>query len=451
MKRLLLIFLLLPWVLKGQIITTWAGTGQMGNTGDGGLCTSAKINYPCGGMFDKWGNYYMAMGASGNTIRKIDTGGIITTIGGTTGWSGFSGDGGLAVSAELNNPQAVCVDTSGNIYIADAGNNRIRKIDVNTGIITTVAGIGTAGYSGDGGLATAAQIFNPLDVCTDRFGNLYIADVANNRVRKVDALGNISTFAGNGNTGYSADGGLADTSAIGGPTGLCSDDTGNIYIGADARYYKVNLNGIISTIAGNGNCAYNGDGGLATAAEVCSYKITWDKSGNFYICDDINYIRVRKINSQGIISHVTGNGIAAYSGDGGPADSAQMKYPAGVCTDKCGNLYIADAHDFRIRKVTYDSTCSYSNPVDTTTIVQRIKHRDRIDISPNPTQNELTITAGSNIKELAIISAMGQTVLSKKVNGMKQTVQTSGLSVGVYFVVVWDERGEVWRGRFVKE
>ena len=450
--RLLILFFLLPVVMRGQIITTFAGNGMAGNTGDGGPATSAKINYPIGGVFDKYGNYYMAMGTIGNTIRKIDTAHVITTVAGITGLGGFSGDSGLATAAKLKNPQGVTVDTNGNVFIADATNHRIRKIDISTGIITTVAGNGVVGNSGDGGLAIAASIDNPLDVCTDRFGNLYIADANGNRVRKVNAAGIITTFAGNGNYIYGGDNGLADTSAIGSVRGICSDDTGNIYIAStQARLLKVNTQGIITTIAGTGTGIYSGDGGPAINAELIPFKVAWDKFGNIYIADE-NSKRIRKVNSQGIISTVTGNGIAAYSGDGGPADSAQVKDPSGVCVDKCGNLYIADAFDVRVRKVTYDSTCSYANPVDTATVIYKIAFCSKIEIYPSPTQSEISITGLSDVKDIAIINAVGQTVLRQNCSSNKATINVSGLKGGVYFIVVQDGKsGGVWSGKFVKE
>lgn len=448
--------MILPFYTNAQIISTFAGNGLSGNTGDGGQATLAKINYPLGGVFDKYGNYYIATG-TGNLIRKIDTAGIISTVAGINGFSGFSGDNGPATAAKLKNPQGVTVDTNGNLYIADAGNHRIRKITVSAGIIITVAGNGTAGSAGDGGLATAAEIDNPLDVCTDRFGNLYIADANSNKVRKVDANGIISTFAGSGNYVYGGDGALADTSSIGSVRGICSDDTGNIYIAsAQARLFKVNTIGIITAIAGTGVAANSGDGGPAVNAEVIPTKVAWYKTGDIYI-DDQSNIRIRKVNSQGIISTVTGNGVAAYSGDGGPAYLAQLKYPFGICTDKCGNLYIADGHDFRVRKVTYDSTCSYSSPVDTTdttTAVRYINFQDSISVYPNPAKESLTLTpykAEGTSYNVTILNAMGQVLMEEKHKAAKAVINVSGLATGVYVIKVSDSKGVVVTKRFVKD
>ena len=217
------------------------------------------------------------------------TTGIITTIAGN-GIAGYSGDGGLATNAELNNPYGVAVDSNGNIYIADTNNNRIRKVNSTTGIITTIAGNGTAGYSGDGGLATNAELYYPYGVAVDSNGNIYIADTYNNRIRKVNSTtGIITTIAGNGTAGYSGDGGPATNAQLNYPYGVAVDSSGNIYI-ADTdnnRIRKVNsTTGIITTIAGNGNPGYSGDGGPATNAELYDPSgVAVDSNGNIYIAD----------------------------------------------------------------------------------------------------------------------------------------------------------------------
>jgi len=272
------------------------------------------------------------------------------------GTKGYSGDGGAATSAELNAPNDVAVDSAGNIYIADTLNDRIRKVTVSTGIITTVAGNGAGGYSGDGGSATSAEIFQPDGLAVDSAGNIYIADTFNYRVRKVTkSTGIISTVAGDGTYGYSGDGGLATSAELGEPTDVAVDAAGNIYI-ADpgfARIRKVTVStGIISTVAGNGTQGYSGDGGPATSAELSSPDgVTVDGAGNIYIADLYNE-RVRKVTvSTGIISTVAGDGTAGYSGDGGPATGAEIYYPDGLAVDTAGNIYIADTENFRIRGV----------------------------------------------------------------------------------------------------
>jgi sugar lactone lactonase YvrE len=276
---------------------------------------------------------------------------MIDTVAGT-GTAGYSGDGGAATAAKLNTPLCITVDSSGNIYIADTYNNRIRKVNT-SGIITTVAGNGTVGYSGDGGAATAAQLFYPAGITIDISGNLYIADWRNNRIRKVNTSGIISTVAGTGTAGYSGDGGAATAAQVNNPIGVTIDSTGNIYIADrdNRRIRKVNTSGIISTVAGTGTAGYSGDGGAATAAQLNNPTgVSIDSTGNIYIADLINN-RIRKVNTSGIISTVAGTGTAGYSGDGGAATAAMLYNPYQITVDSNDNIYIADTYNNRIRKV----------------------------------------------------------------------------------------------------
>jgi uncharacterized protein YjiK len=337
----------------GPDISTVAGDGGGGYSGDGGKATSAEIFGPFGVALDASGNIYIA-DYYNNRVRRVTTAGIISTVAGN-GTGGYSGDGGAATSAELSHPSGVTVDSAGNFYIADQTNNRIRKVTT-TGIISTVAGNGTQGYSGDGGAATSAELNQPYGVTVDSAGNIYIADFLNNRVRKVTvSTGKISTVAGDGTGGYSGDGGAATSAELDGPTNVAVDSAGNIYI-ADSdnnRIRKVTAStGIISTVAGDGTAGYSGDGGAATSADLnLAYGVALDASGNIYIGDWANH-RVRKVTiSTGIISTVAGDGIGGYSGDGGPATIAELDSPAGVAVDTAGDLYIADASENRIRAV----------------------------------------------------------------------------------------------------
>ncbi len=295
--------------------------------------------------------------AVGNASAQITLpgSGVINTIAGN-GTAGYSGDNGSALNAELQSPSCVAVDSKWNVYIADVYNNRIRKIAASTGVITTVAGNGTAGYSGDGGAATNAELNYPSGVAIDGAGNIYIVDGSNFVVRKVTAsTGIISTIAGNGSLGYSGDGGAA-TNAEMMPLSVAVDSGSNFYI---SDFYnvirKVTVStGIITTVAGNGTAGYGGDNGAATKAELrYPTDIAFDSSGNMYIADDGNF-RIRKI-SNGIITTVVGNGTGGYSGDGGPATSAELRYASGIAIDGSGNLYIADSSNNRIRKVTASS------------------------------------------------------------------------------------------------
>ena len=329
------------------IISTVAGNGVVGFSGDGGPAVNAELNFPTG-LAAKGGNLYLA-DAGNNRIRKVDSSGKISTVAGN-GIQGFGGDGGPATSAELAEPWGVALH-AGNLYIADLANHRIRKVD-SSGKISTVAGNGAQGYGGDGGPATDATLDWPYSVGLDGSGNLYIADSAEQRVRKVDTSGIISTFAGNGTPGFSGDGGPATNAQLG-PSAVASDGNGNFYIAdrGNQRIRRVDASGIISTVAGNGNYGFSGDGGPATNAAFRSpYAVAVDSNGNFYIADTFNE-RVRKVDSSGMISTVAGRGGSGYSGDGGPATLAKLRSPVGVAVDSHGNIYIADQGNRRIRKV----------------------------------------------------------------------------------------------------
>ena len=248
------------------------------------------------------------------------------------------GDGGAATAARLHGPQGVALDGSGNLYIADQNNDRIRKVD-SSGNISTVAGSGAQGFSGDGGAATAAQLTLPSNVVLDALGNLYIADATNNRIRKVDSAGVISTVAGSGTAGFSGDGGAATAAQLNIPWDVAVDGSGNLYIAdtSNQRIRKVDSSGNISTVAGTGTRGFSGDGGAATAALLnLPGSVVLDALGNLYIADGSNN-RIRKVDSDGNISTVAGR--------------EQLNEPRGVAPDGAGNLYIADTDNHRIHKV----------------------------------------------------------------------------------------------------
>ncbi|MHC1685848.1 MAG: DUF4073 domain-containing protein [Clostridiaceae bacterium] len=336
-------------ILPGHISTV-AGSGTQGYSGDGGAATSAQIATPTGVAVDSSGNIYIADRLN-NRIRKVDTSGNISTVAGSA-TGGYSGDGGAATSAQLYSPYGVAVDSSGNIYIADTLNNRIRKVDATSGNISTVAGGGAE--IGDGGPATSAQLYQPHGVAVDSSGNIYIADRLNYCIRKVDTSGNISTVAGIiTEPGYSGDGGAATSAKLNNPIGVAVDSSGNIYI-ADTynnRIRKVDTSGNISTVAGEGTRSYSGDGGAATSAKLNRPNgVVVDSSGNIYIADTDNN-RIRKVDTSGSISTVAGTGTQGYSGDGGAATSAQLKWPFGIALDSIGNILFADNGNHRIREV----------------------------------------------------------------------------------------------------
>jgi uncharacterized protein (TIGR03437 family) len=386
--------------VPGGQMTVVAGNGIGGFSGDEGPATSASLNSPVGVAVDLAGNLYIADGNNGR-IRRVSNGTIRTVAG--NGNAGFSGDGGPATSAALSSPSGVSLDLAGNLYVADQGNNRIRK--VSNGTITTVAGNGNAGYSGDGGPATSAALNSPAGVAVDPTGNLYIADFDNYRIRKV-SNGSITTFAGNGNFAVSGDGGPAIAAALSSPAGVALDSIGNVYIAdldnslirkvsggtittvagtigqrafngdggpalsaslylpfgvavdsagdlyiADTFNYRVRgvSNGTITTVAGNGDFRFSGDGGPATSAALNTITLAADSGGNLYITTALNN-RIRQV-SKGIITTIAGNGDAGFSGDGGPATSAMLNLPGGTAIDSVGNLYIADGFNGRVREV----------------------------------------------------------------------------------------------------
>ncbi len=339
-----------PPPASGPIITTVAGDGTPRYGGDGGPAAQAQLRYPNSVAVDGLGNLYIA-DLENNRIRKVDAAGVITTVAGD-GTRGYGGDGGPAVEAQLWYPTSVAVDGSGNLYIADLENHRIRKVDA-AGVITTVAGTGWPRYGGDGGPAVEAQLWYPQDMAVDGLGNLYIADTANHRIRKVDAAGIITTVAGDGTTRYGGDGGPAVEAQLWGPRSVAVDGLGNLYIAdsANNRIRRVDAAGTIATVAGTGESGYGGDGGPAVEAQLrAPNSVAVDGSGNLYIADWGNH-RIRKVDAAGIITTVAGDGTRGYGGDGGPAAQAQLWHPTSVAVDGSGNLYIADWGNHRIRRV----------------------------------------------------------------------------------------------------
>ena len=335
----------------GWTIRTVAGTGTGGFSGDGGLAISAQLLTPHDAAADAAGNLYVA-DSFNNRIRKVDAAGGIVTVAGS-GESGYGGDGGPAIQAQFAQPVGVALDAAGNLYIADWGNNRVRKVDA-AGNISTVAGTGESGYGGDGGPVIQAQLSRPYGAALDAAGNLYIADWGNNRIRKVDAAGNISTVAGTGESGYSGDGGPAAQAQLAQPYGLTADAAGNLYItdSFNNRIRKVDAAGVISTVAGSGEPGYGGDGGPALQAQLAGpVGAAMDAAGNLYVADGNNQ-RIRMVDAAGVISTVAGNGESGYGGDGGAALRAQLAQPRGLAADAAGNLYAADSGNHRIRLLT---------------------------------------------------------------------------------------------------
>jgi hypothetical protein len=352
--------LLTSTVSYSQTMSTYAGTGTASFTGDGGAATLATMRQPNGVATDAAGNVYVCDNANFR-IRKITTAGVISTIAGT-GATGYSAahEGVVATTAFINATGGIKVDGAGNIYFADLGNNIIRKIST-TGIITTIAGTpppAVAGYSGDGGAATAAKLNAPYDVAVDAAGNVYIADQGNHCIRKITAAGTISTICGNGLIGLGAagDGGPAVSAKLNYPHSLDVDAAGNIYISdyGNNRIRKINTAGTISTIVGAVGLpyGYTGDGGPATAARIYYPEgLDVDNAGNLYFCDWTNHA-IRKVGTTGIINTIAGTGTSGSSGDGGLATLARLNRPTAVAVRASdGDVFIADNENNKVRRI----------------------------------------------------------------------------------------------------
>ncbi len=330
------------------LITTVAGLGVSGYAGDGGPAVLSRLSFPSGIVATSAGTLYIADTAN-HRIRKVATNGTITTVAGS-GVSGYSGDGGAATIARLNRPRGVGLNQSGGVLIADTINNRIRL--VSAGKIASIAGNGTGSFSGDGGSAVAASLKNPEGVVS-LGATVYAADTANLRVRRFVPGGAIATASGNGTPQF-GDTAKAANAQFDNPDGLALDSSGNLYV-ADTlnhRVRKISPSGTISTIAGSGVQGYSGDGGVATAAKLSLPRgLALDVGGNLYIADSDND-RVRRVTPGGTISTVAGTGVAGFSGDNGPATSARLNEPSAVAVDASGRLYISDTGNNRVRRVT---------------------------------------------------------------------------------------------------
>jgi len=453
---LILFFTCAGFSVRAQvnIITTIGGNGSGifgADIHDGGPATNAQIRLPSSLCLDPSGNIIIS-NAGDARVRKIDAfTNVITTIGGN-GVPGFSGDGGPATNAQFLGVSAVYTDSSGNVFLADAGNNRIRKINIFTGIITTVAGsgpvgLGTGTFSGDGGMATDATLKLPSGLYVDKFENIYIADIDNNRVRKVDHLsGKISTIAGNGSPCYLGDNGPATAACLWSPGQPFVDSSGNIFVSEydNSVIRKISATtGIITTVAGTGVQGYSGDGGPATSAKLNQpYGIYIDKGQNIFVAEWGNGVIRRIDGATGIITTVAGDGTQGYSGDGGPATAAQL-VPDGVVLDRHGRMLIADFNNHRIRMV-YDSTQHY---VGTKT---PSAPKGGLHIYPNPAGNELTIE-GAEGSEVSIYNTIGQSFYKLRMVKKKEVINVSSLVPGMYIIQIVGVSGEKEVRRFVKE
>ena len=449
--KMILLFIGVIFGLSGRIaaqnIVTVAGGNLCCAVTDGELAIACGF-FPTAVTVDESGNVFCSDVTS--NIYKITTLGIISKIAGIDG-PGFSGDGGPATIAALNTPWGLATDKHNNIYIGDLGNSRIRRID-SMGVITTISGNGTPVNSGDGGPANAAQLYGGK-IALDSNGNIFIA--ANNRIRKIDTYGLITTIAGGDSTGYSGDGGLATLAKIQSSGSIATDLFGNIYFNEGVnglRIRKIDRAGIITTIAGSDSFGFSGDGGPATIARISSDGLTTDSAGNVYFSDYIfNY--VRKISVSGMITTYVGNGElfwggstyhGGYNGDGIPAINAALYNPKDVKIDKNGDLYIADQNNFRVREV-----CNC-----TVNAVPEIRHNSTMSIYPNPNNGEFAVSlpAANSSGTITITDLLGKVVQVQNFpaqNGINVTIHLENMPPGPYLVKT-DVGGEVFRDKVVR-
>ncbi|OJX21934.1 MAG: hypothetical protein BGO75_19590 [Burkholderiales bacterium 68-20] len=336
-------------------INTVAGTGANAYSGDGGPATAAALSGPRGVAVDRSGRVYIA-DSDNNIIRRIKLDGTIETIAGVQNGpacvANYSGDGGPATSAHLGCATSVASDSLGNLYIADMKNHRIRKVDANTGTIATVAGTGTPGYGGDGGPATSAQLQDPFVIVIDSQDRVYISDQGNRRVRRIETDGTITTVAGDGGASETGNGGQATSAGLGGIWGIGLDAQDRLYVTNVGSVRRVEADGTINRVAGNGSGSYSGDGGPALSAGMVATGVMVDASGRMYISDSSQ--RIRRVGLDGTINTVAGTGVSGFSGDGGDASVATFNGIYGLTVGNKGLLYFPDYSNLRIRALTLD-------------------------------------------------------------------------------------------------
>lgn len=334
----------------GSVISTLAGTGTAGATGDGGAASSAALNFLGGLVYDTAGNLYVS-DTFNDKIRKIATDGTITTVAGT-GTPGFGGDGGPAGSAQLHSPLELAVAPDGSLLVADVDNHRIRTIAAD-GTISTVAGDGTYGDAGDGGPATSASLSEPVSVAVAPDGTVFVADYRAHRIRRIAPDGTIHPYAGTGTAGFSGDGAVAAAATLNQPSSLVLDPVGNLYV-ADSgnhRVRRITPDGVIRTVAGTGTASSTGDGGAATSATLITPTgLALDRSGVLYVADQSGY-RIRKIDTDGLISTLAGSGLLGSTGNNGQASAARLNRPRALTVAADGAVLVADAGNHQIRRI----------------------------------------------------------------------------------------------------
>jgi sugar lactone lactonase YvrE len=429
----LLCVMFTPVFTSAQVITTIVGDGRAFFSGDGSFASKASITTPQGLSIDKTGNIYIS-DSKNSKIRKVNTSGIIITI---AGWGapGMSGDGGPATAAKINIPSGIVLDKSGNIIFSDSYNHRIRKIDT-AGIITTIAGTGLSGYTSDDTLAIHSRLNTPCGLALDDDGNLYIADRMNHRIRKVNTDGIISTVAGMGLAQYSGDGGQATLAAINRPNDVKISPDGDIII-ADTYGHavrKVKKDGTIISIAGSGDglFGFGGDEGVIGQSRLFyPFSLAIDKTGNIYVADRNNN-RIRRIDVTGAIKTVVGTGAGTSSGDGNLAVEATIAVPQSLAVDEVGNLYIGESNKIRFL------------------YLKDYKNEAKITFMPNPCFKSTTVFLASMYGEMATINIynnQGQLVSTTE-GPTNRNITLEFASSGIYNVIAVSKHGK-WSGTVV--
>lgn len=405
---------MLPLCLGAQPYRTIAGNDTLGYNGDVIAATAARLNAPSGVATDAAGNIYIA-DFGNNRIRKITPEGTIYTIAGTASGS-YSGDGWPAYLAELYHPYGIAVAPSGNIYFSDQGNNRIRKIDAG-GYMSTIAGTGYGGYNSDNIPATAAMLNAPAGIALDKYENVYVADYSNKRIRKIDGAGMITTVAGNGNAIYSGDGGPAIAASLGWPQGVAVDTLGNIFI-ADTwnnHIRKVNVFGFISNIGGKDSSGHSGDGGPATNAKMWHPAgIAVDAAGNVLFTDMNNSV-VRMITPNGTIQHVTGSPFL------GPGYQDYVM-PKGICIDGHNNIFVAFAGSHIVKTNRAPLAVPLLTSVAGATVF------------PNPAKDVVHINGIQNATSYRLLNVTGATMLQGSLQPGNNTLTIQALPRGMYLL-----------------
>ncbi len=449
MKNILILFLTIfssSIKIEAQIIYNFAGS-TAGCSGDGGPAVSAQILNTNGMAIDNSGNVYLS---NNSNIRKVNSAGIISTIASSCSLStGYTGDGGQATQATFAHPAGIAIDANGNIYIADGTNFCIRKINT-AGIVNTIAGNGTLGYSGDGVSATSALMGRPSGIAVDLSGNIFFADIIYHCIRKINTAGIITTIAGTGTSGYSGDGGNATAAQMYNPGSIVIDGSGNLYFidALNFRIRKINTSGIITTFAGTGTAGYSGDGGMAALANIYANGLAIDGAGNFYFTDP-GSAHIRKINNSGIINTIAGNGTSGNTGNGGPPLAAQIINPGAIAISSSGTIYFSQSapgpNPSNVRIICQNNCLAGLN--------LNSKLNNELFVYPNPNNGIFKTKIDYDIKngKFVLLNSIGQKMFEKNVAEGDTEINTKLLSKGFYNYILYSDDQKIKTGKIVIE